>query len=69
MHFLKRNLVYLAEDYGFDYDDFSNYLFVNFRDYVWGVHDGVEYCHANDAKWLAQEYLGYKSAVAEYYGA
>lgn len=67
---IKTNLVYLAEDYGItDYEGFSDYLFANFREYVWRVYDGIEYCHANDAKFLAQEYLEYKSTVFEYYGA
>jgi hypothetical protein len=65
---IKTNLVYLAEDYGItDYEGFSDYLFANFRDYVWRVYDGVEYCHANDAKWLAEEYLEYKSEVLRFW--
>ena len=64
---IKTNLVYLAEDYGItDYEGFSDYLFANFRDYVWRVYDGIEYCHANDAKFLAKEYLEYKRIVSNY---
>ena len=56
----KSNLVYVAEDNGFDYDDFSKYCFANYSQYVWRVFDGVEYCHANDAKFLSDEYREWK---------
>lgn len=66
--FLKRQLSYLAEDFGItDYDDFSDYLFENFRKYVWRVYDGIEYCHPGDAEFLAKSYLEYKSTVAQYW--
>lgn len=62
---IKTNLAYLAEDYDIaDYDDFSDYLFANFRDYVWRVYDGIEYCQSDDAKFLVREYLEYKTVVS-----
>jgi len=62
---IKTNLVYLAEDYGItDYYDFSDYLFANFREYVWRVYDGLEYCHSAHAKSLVREYLEYKTVVS-----
>ncbi len=67
MHFLKRSLVYLAEDYKItDYDGFSDYLFANFPTEVWEVSDGLQYCYAEVADKLAQEYLEYKSIVSNY---
>lgn len=64
----KTHLVYLAEEYDItDYDDFSDYLFSNFRDYVWRVYDGIEYCHSEDANQLAQEYLEYKAEVSRFW--
>jgi hypothetical protein len=67
MHFLKRNLAYLAEDYQItNYDDFSAYAFANFSTEVWVVVDGIEYCYAEVADKLAKEYLEYKSMVAEF---
>lgn len=65
---IKTNLAYLAEDYDItDYDDFLKYLFSNFRDYVWRVSDGIEYCHSDYAKFLAQEYLEYKAEVSRFW--
>lgn len=58
--FYKSNLAYVAEDNDFDYDEFSKYCFANYGQYVWRVFDGVEYCHANDAKFLASEYREFK---------
>lgn len=67
MHFLKRSLVYLAEDYKItDYDGFSDYLFANFPTEVWEVFDGIQYCYAGVADKLAQEYLEYKRIVSNY---
>lgn len=66
MHFLKRNLVYLCENYQItDYDDFSAYAFANFPKEVWEVFDGIQYCYAEVADNLAKEYLEYKSIVTE----
>lgn len=64
--FYKTNLAYLAEDNKFDYDDFSAYCFANYREYVWRVFDGFEYCHANDASFLAKEYKDYLETVRRY---
>ena len=67
MNFLKRNIVYLAEDYQItDYGGFSDYLFANFPTEVWEVYDGNQYCYAEVADKLAQEYLEYKSIVSNY---
>ena len=64
----KQNLVYACEDHNItDYDGFSQYVFTNYRDYVWRVYDGVEYCHPNDAAFLCKEFIEFKETIGKYW--
>jgi hypothetical protein len=65
--FYKTNLVYLAEDNNFDYDDFPAYCFGNYPDLVWRVFDGIEYCRSENADFLAKEYSEYLTKKCEYF--
>jgi len=56
----KSNLVYVAEDYKLDYDEFSDYCFKYHSDSVWRVFAGVEYCHAGSESYLVSEFLEFK---------
>ena len=65
--YTKSNLVYVAEDHGItDFDGFIDYCFANYPKYVWSAGPGdsrIDYCHPNDASFLAGEYMEFSVLV------